>query len=178
MPVVLVPLIGFALLMAALGVLTVHHSNQMWLQPLLERMAHPKGSFLTKLALAPVALAARGVIKLLNYVRGILSHWAAAHLAALTSWFHGLTHFAHLAFETTLTLADDTLHALSILRHHTIPHLIHAAVAPVAHLAHVAERDARRAISLVHKAERDFTVGIDRLGHRLEHFVLQRVHGI
>src|SRR5205085_276833 len=45
-------------------------------------------------------------------------------------------------------------------------------------LAREAERTAHRSISLIHAAERDFTRGIDRLGHRLEAFVLRQVHGI
>src|SRR5205085_4484102 len=125
--------------------------------------------------LAAVAIALRSILQL---VRSVLSHWAAVHLPPLTRWMHGLHTWANLLPTTALSIAEDTVHALSVLRHQTIPRLIHAAVAPVRDLAREAERTAHRSISLIHAAERDFTRGIDRLGHRLEAFVLRQVHGI
>ena len=156
-------LIPFALFMAAVGVLAVHHSADMWMTPLLNRLARPHGNWLKRLAFAPLAAVAIALRSILQLVRSVLSHWAAVHLPPLTRWMHGLHTWANLIPTTALSIADDTLHALSVLRHQTIPRLIHAAVAPVRDLAREAERTAHRSISLIHAAERDFTRGIDRL---------------
>jgi len=178
MPVVVVPILGLALLFAALGVLSVHHSNSMWLQPLLERLAHPKGNIFRRAILLPIAAGAAAVIKLLNYMRSVMSHWARGSLSAVTRFVHGLTNLAHLSYETTLTLANDTLHALSYLRHHTIPYLIHAAVAPVRALAHHAYAEALAAERFAHAAEKRLLHGIDRLRKSLEAWTLRQLHGI
>jgi hypothetical protein len=171
-------LIPFALFMAMVGVLAVHHSADMWLTPLLNRLARPQGSWLRRTAFLPLSLIARGLNAILRLVRSVLSHWAAAHLGGLTRWIHGLRTWTYLQHFTVAGLADDTLHALSWLRHHTLPHAIHVAVAPVRALARRAEHTAVRADRFAHALEKRFLHGIDRLAHRLAHFIRAQVHGI
>lgn len=178
MPVALPLLVPMALIFSAMAVVALHHTENMWLRPLLEALAHPHGSFFKRLALKVARLAVKGVYYVERHVRAALSHWAYAHLAVLTRFFGGMAAlFSGLGREVG-AIAHDVADALSYLRHHTIPHLIHAAVRPVDQLAHHALHDARRSISLVHRAERDFTRGIDRLRHSLESWVLHRLHGI
>lgn len=68
--------------------------------------------------------------------------------------------------------------ALGYLRHHAIPSLIHAAVSPVARLAHRALHAAHVADAYAHALERRLLRGIDRLEHRLVRRFERVFHGI
>lgn len=178
MPVALPLMVPFLILLAALTSLALHQTENQWLRPLLESLAHPRGSFIKKLALRSAGLLVSGVLYVEKHVRAALSHFAAAGLATITTFLHGLTHLWNGMASEIGAIADDVADALGYLRHHTIPHLIHAATAPIARVAHDAYADARRSISLIRDLRHDFTRGIDRLEHGIKAWVLTRIHGI
>jgi hypothetical protein len=177
-PVVLPLTVPLLVLLAAVAALALAQTENQWLRPLVEGLAHPRGSFLKRTAMKAAGLIVGGLLYVEKHVRSVLSRFANASLHVITRWLNAMTGLWHGIANEFAQITDDVADALTYLRHNVIPHLIHAAVAPVNALAHKAEADARRSISLVRKAERDFTRGIDRLEHALKTWALRRFHGI
>src|SRR5437660_1612219 len=115
--------------LAAITALALAQTENIWLRPLLEALSHPRGSFFKKLAFRAAGYIVSGVLYVEKHVRAALSHFAVGSLHLLTRWLNGLTHlWTGIAHEFEV-LAGDVADALGHLRHVTIPHLIHAAVA-------------------------------------------------
>jgi hypothetical protein len=164
-PLVAIPVVGFALLVAWFLLFGMHRTTNDWLTPLLTGLAHPHGSFLTRAALKPFSLAAGGVLWLVNRVDHFVSKAASHASAAVAHWLHGLAGWVTHVFSAAEAFALDVEHAFTRLVHHTIPHAIHVATVPLWRGIDHLERD------LHHLQQRltHFARGIDRL---LTHRVL------
>lgn len=163
-------LITFAAFAGACALLAVHHSMQSWMTSLLNSLAHPHGNFLTRVALAPLALAARGVRSIVHRVSSDVSHSAAAMMHPLAKWMTTLAGVVLSVPREIGALATDVEHAFA--------DLFNDVIHPIDRLARRALELARHSISLVHRAERDFTRGIDRLHRDLSREMHRLFHGI
>jgi hypothetical protein len=171
-------LVGFAVIVGAFVLYGMHQASTVWLRSLIQNL--PGGSsFLRAFNRSPVvSLIEKGTSWLFHRVRKDVGDALVARLAPLAHWLSALGSREELLLDAVAGVADDTAHALSWLRRHTVPLLIRVAVAPVHALAQEASRTAHRAIGLAHKAERDFAIGIDRLDHRLTAHFTRVFHGI
>jgi hypothetical protein len=114
------------------------------------------GGFLGSLSLVlPIfAPLEKGVKKAvdwaINNVRGWISHWALAHVKAVTRWFIGLNLLAQRVAKEQAGLANDTADSLQKMRHHVIPHAVQVGVAPVRAQAVTAGQRASTALARTH----------------------------
>lgn len=157
----LILLVPFGLVLAWLVLFGMHRSINDWLVPFLTGLLHPHGSFLTRAALKPFSVSARGVLWLVNRVDHAITKAASHSTAAIAHWLNGLTSWVTHLFNAAESFALDVEHAFGRIVHHTIPHAIHAAVAPVAHTARLGLREAEQ---VAHRL-RVYARGIDRLLH-------------
>ena len=126
MPIVVVPLVGFALLIAWFLLFGMHRTTNDWLTPLLNSLVHPHGSFLTRAALKPLSLAAGGILWIVNQVDHAVSKAASHASHAVAHWFHGIASWITHVFSAAESFAEDVAHGFERLVTHTIPHEIHA----------------------------------------------------
>jgi hypothetical protein len=159
-PLVLVPLIP---LVVAFALLALHQTTNMWLRPLLDGLVHPKGNILVRVAASPITTLLRGILWIERHVRSLLSHAFDVHAPMLGRWLHGHTVRVETTAREMGGLAADTADSLGYLRHHTLPRVAKSAAAPALERAKVADRTARRSISLTHKETADRRRSIDRL---------------
>jgi hypothetical protein len=159
-PLVLVPLIP---LVVAFALLALHQTTNMWLRPLLDGLVHPKGNILVRVAASPITTLLRGILWIERHVRSLLSHAFDVHAPMLGRWLHGHTVRVEATAREMGGLAADTADSLGYLRHHTLPRVAKSAAAPALERAKVADRTARRSISLTRKETGDRRRSIDRL---------------
>jgi hypothetical protein len=178
MPIVFPEMAAFVAFAAAVGAFILYRTEAMWLRPLVLALQHPHGSWWKRLLLKGAAAVAVATLYVEKHVRLALSEFAAGGLHMLTRGFAGLAACFHFTYRELGLVAHDIADALAYLRHHTIPHLIHAAVAPVARLAHSAYAEALAAERFAKALEKRFLRGIDRLRKSLEAWTLTRLHGI
>jgi hypothetical protein len=154
-----------ALVLAWCVLFGMHRSINDWLVPLLTRLAHPQGSFLTRAALKVLGQAAGGVLWIVNQVDHAITKAASHASAALAHALHGLAVWFTQLFHSAEAFALDVEHAIVRIVHNTIPHAIHVATVPIWRGIDHLERD------LHHLQQRltHFARGIDRL---LTHRVL------
>lgn len=157
----LIPVVGFGLLVTWFVIYGMHRGNQDWLLPLLNALAHPQGSFLKRIVLKPVSLAAAAISWIVSHVDHALSVAASHTIAPVAHWIHGIAAWISHVFWTAEHFAEATAHAFERLTAQTIPRAIHKAVAPVAHTARLGLREA----DLVAHRLRVYARGIDRLLH-------------
>jgi hypothetical protein len=164
-PLVLVLGPPLALIVAWFLLFGMHRTINDWLTSQLTALLHPHGNVLTRAALKPLALAASGILWIVNQVDHAVSKAASHASAAVAHWLHGLTSWFTHVFSAAEAFAVDVEHAFGRLVHHTIPHAIHVATVPIWRGIDHLERD------LHHLAQRltHFARGIDRL---LTHRVL------
>jgi hypothetical protein len=163
-PLVLVPLVGFALLLAWLVLFGMHRSINDWLLPWLTSLAHPHGSFLTRAAVKAAAFVGGGVLWILNRVDHFITKAASHSTAAVAHWFHGIASWITHVFSAAETFAEDVAHGFERLVAHTIPHEIRAATRPLWRGIDHLERDFHH----LRERLRAFERGIDRLiAHRI-----------
>jgi hypothetical protein len=160
MPLVLVPLIP---LVVAFALLALHQTTNMWLRPLLDGLVHPKGNILVRVAASPITTLLRGILWIERHVRSLLSHAFDVHAPMLGRWLHGHTVRVETTAREMGGLAADTADSLGYLRHHTLPRVAKSAAAPALERSKVAQRTARRSISLTHREAGDRRRSIDRL---------------
>jgi hypothetical protein len=158
-PLVLVPLVGFGLLLAWIVLFGMHRTTNDWLVTLLTRLAHPQGSFITRAALKVVSLAAGGVLWIVNQVDHAVSKAASHASAAVAHWFHGIAAWLTHVFTAAEDFALDVAHGFERLVEHTIPREIRAATRPLWRGIDALEHDLSRLIARLRAFER----GIDRL---------------
>lgn len=175
MPIVLGVEIGWVILVTAFGAFLLSVTAKLWLRPLVQALQHPHGAWWKRVLLKPVEAVARATLYVEKHVQLALSRFASGSLHLLTRWFNGMAVAVHWTYKELGLIAHDVSHALTILRVHTIPHLIHVAVSPVRRLAHSALTHALAAERFAHALEKRLLHGIDRLAHRLEHLVIPRL---
>lgn len=148
MPIVAVAGVGLVALFAFIVLWELQQQNPNWLQPLLYRLSHPHGNFLTRIALKAVGVAVRWVADLVAYIVRRLS-WAALLVAApFASYFYGLYQILHDATVGALAFAEEVYKAITYLRNVAIPKLIEVVVRPV-------RTTANQAYALARIIERD-----------------------
>lgn len=131
MPLVAVAGVGLVALFAFIVLWELQQQNPNWLQPLLYRLSHPRGNFLTRVALKAVGVAVRWAADLLAYIVRRLS-WAALLMAApFASYFYGLWQLLRDATTGALAFAEEVYKALTYLRNVAIPKLVEVVVGPV-----------------------------------------------
>ena len=175
MPIVFPIEVPFIVLVAGVGAWMLMRTETMWLRPALQGLQHPTGAWWKRLALKAAGAVVAATLFVEKQVRLALSHFADGGLHLLARVFNGAASMFHFLFREVGAIADDIADALSYLRHHTIPHLIGRAVAPVRHLAHAAMAEALAAERFAKAQAERLARGIDRLGHRLEHLVIPRI---
>jgi hypothetical protein len=178
MPVVFPVEVAFVAFVAAVGAFLLYRTEVMWLRPLVQGLQHPHGAWWKRLLLKGAAGVAAATLYVEKQVRLALSHFAAGGLHMLSRVFSALAAAFHFTYRELGLIAHDVADALAYLRHHTIPHLIHAAVTPVDRLAHKAYAEALAADRFAHELLKRFLRGIDRLAHRIDHIVIPRVRAV
>lgn len=161
MPLILVGGIGLAFLITWAVLTGMQQGQRNWLQPLLESLSHPHGSFLTRGAMKVAAYALHGVNWIINKVMHALSVAVAHSEHAVAHWFDGLTAWVHHNLTTAGRFAEDVAFGFEQVIGHTVPREIKRATAPlfrgIDHLEHELTR--------LHARLQIWEHGIDRLLH-------------
>jgi len=156
-------LVSFRVLLRSWAVMAAFLILEMFVRPILKSLAHPRGNPLLTLTAAPVTGIAKALLWVERQVASVLSGFAYASLGVMSGWLVGLAHVAQVTYREHGALATDTLEALGILRHRTLPRVAKAAAAPALDRARVADRTARRSISLTRREASERRRSIDRL---------------
>jgi hypothetical protein len=158
-PVVLVPLVGFAFLITFVVLYGMERGNNQWLVPLVNALKHPQGSFLKQTALKIAGAALAAVSFIVRYTTHYLSIAASHSIGAVAHWIHGLASWIEHVGAAAGDFAVSVEHAIGRIVHNEIPAAIHHATVPIwrgiDHLEHDAARLAARL--------KAFQVGIDRI---------------
>src|SRR5205807_7583776 len=126
-------LISFLVLFGVLGLIALHRASLPLVRGLFGGWAEQRGFrrwFLRAIGLDALANAIAWVV---HRVRQAVANAAAANLDAVTLWLRGLSGVAHYTYKE---LGDGWTHyadSWSLFRHHTLPRVVHTAVAPAAH---------------------------------------------
>jgi hypothetical protein len=175
MPLIFGAEIAWVAMISAVGAYMLYRTETMWLRPLVQALQHPHGAWWKRVVLKAAGAVAAATLYVEHKVRLALSHYASGSLHLLTRWFNSLASSWHFLVKEFGEITTDVAHTLGVLIHHTIPHMIRAAVRPVERLAHQAYSHALAAERFAHALEKRLLRGIDRLAHRLEHVVLPRL---
>lgn len=141
---ILLPVLGmgFLVLITAIVLLGMQHSLGTWLTPLLDRLSHPQGSFLARVALKTAFLALSAVQGIVSWLAHIISHAVSGQAAKVGQYFHGLARVTDDAVVAAEAFANATARTFTYLRNTAIPTLINAQVAPVRTIANTAKAEA------------------------------------
>lgn len=166
MPIVAPVLVGFAIIIAALAVVGIHHSSNMFLRPLVLGLAHPR-SFLGRiLRHTPLVILLNGSTWLLRYIQSALSHWAHSHLHVLTKFFIGHATIAHHTNRELEAISETNAYAFDRFHHHVMPQAIARKVTPVKAEAAAAHSLGLKANARWRAEQKARQRSIDRLGKR------------
>jgi hypothetical protein len=174
-PLILVPAIGFAILLTCLVLAGMQQGGPYWLKSWLDSMMHPHANWLTRQALRPLAAIAHAALWIYHQVMHALSVAASHSMHQVAHWFDGLANTIVHASTVTGDFAADVAHGFERVVHQTIPHAIHRALVPVWRGIDHLERDFH------HLAQRltHFARGIDRLiAHRILPAIRAAEHAI
>jgi hypothetical protein len=123
--------IGISLLFVGVLLFSLHRSINAWLLPMLTRLAHPQGNFLTRAALWPLAKAAEGVASVVNYVDHRISVSAAHTMAPVAAWFSGIAAWLTTIAYTAGNFAHDVEYGVVRLTTVVLPREIGQATRPI-----------------------------------------------
>jgi hypothetical protein len=131
MPVVLIPLIGFAILIGGMAAFGMHFTAPYWLSSWINSMLHPHGNIFTRVALYPVTKLAQGAAWLYNQVAHALSVAASHSLYHTGSWLNGHaareTHVQKTNADFNTAVADAFEHGFGV----TVPRKIETKTRPL-----------------------------------------------
>lgn len=156
-------LISVLLLLQVFGLLSLHRTSLPLVRGLLGGWAEQKGFrkwFLRAIGVNALANAIEWVV---HRVREAVARAAAANMDAATLYLRDLGVVAHYTYKELGAIVPSWADSFGLFRHHTLPRLLHTAVAPAAHGATVAGRLAGRSISLGNANRIRLGRSIDRL---------------
>lgn len=131
--------------MGALLIVLMSQMATHWMNPIISAVMHPNHALWKRILTAPFRYVLGPAAKAsVHYATAFLNWNAHALLRPCVRFFHGIAVLISEANYIILHLPAEVHWALYYLRHIAVPHLIHAAVAPVARLASDAKELALR----------------------------------
>lgn len=154
-------LLGIAItaLFVGMALLMLHHSINAWLLPLINSLGNPHGGFLTRIALKPITLAAKGAAWILRSVDHAISVSAGHAMAPVAHLFAGLAAWVTAAMSTSAYFAEEVAYGFQRVVSHTIPRAVSRAIAVPLHEVQLGLRHTRQMVEQLRRYAR----GIDTL---------------